>query len=72
MIGNITAQKVGENAIMELALNIGEEKVKDWSKKGLRFAVNEPGRKIFEKEVKEIRVKATSKFSDLMELLFLQ
>ena len=47
MIGNITAQKVGENEGMELALNIGEEKVKDWSKRGLRFVVNEPGKKIF-------------------------
>ncbi len=57
MIGNITVQKVGENAIMELALNIGEEKVKDWSKKGFRFAVNKLGKKIFEKEVKENRSK---------------
>jgi len=58
----------GEDLGKDLAKNLGENKIKDWAKRKLRY-VGKGGKNIFEKEIKEIGVNQTSKFHQLIEYL---
>ena len=52
-------EKIGNQYGRNLAKKIGKDKLLDWGKRKLRFVKN-GGRQIFNKEIKEVRLKETS------------
>jgi len=68
IIINPASYFIGEDLGKDLAKNLGENKIKDWAKRKLRY-VGKGGKNIFHKEIKEIGVNQTSKFNQLIESL---